>query len=154
MDTLENQKNEWFMNLQQSSKKISQHPLYVPIYSFLTFKWYFDFVYNHFINLQVLKTSYHFIFKLLDKGLIEAVGPLGISSLFSRISHAFSNYQSGYVFHYGLSMFLGFSFFLLYFTIFKDYIHYNTSLSILFLFSILSLLFILHTNSSNDNQSH
>ena len=86
-----------------------------PLYVFLSKKWFFDKVYNDYVVPSVLAFGYSVSFKLLDKGLIEYFGPLGLANFFTRMSTAFSRYQTGYIYHYGFSMFLGFAFFLVYF---------------------------------------
>jgi len=86
-----------------------------PLYIFLSKKWFFDKVYNDYLVPSILGFGYSVTFKLLDKGLIEYLGPLGLANFFTRIATSFSRYQTGYIYHYGFSMFLGFAFFLLYF---------------------------------------
>ena len=49
------------------------------IYQFLSYKWYFDSIYNELINRPVLNLAYKTIFKSLDKGLLELFGPYGTS---------------------------------------------------------------------------
>ena len=85
-----------------------------PIYIFLSKKWFFDKVYNDYVVPAVMSFGYSVTFKLLDKGLIEYLGPLGLANFFTNISEKFSRYQTGYIYHYGFSMFLGFGFFLIY----------------------------------------
>ena len=51
------------------------------LYSFLSYKWYFDAIYNELINRPILKIAYTTIFKSLDKGVLELFGPYGISYL-------------------------------------------------------------------------
>ena len=51
-------------------------------YLFLNKKWYFDKVYNEFINQSVLKFGYDVSYKTIDRGLIENLGPHGLSNLF------------------------------------------------------------------------
>jgi NADH:ubiquinone oxidoreductase subunit 5 (subunit L)/multisubunit Na+/H+ antiporter MnhA subunit len=70
---------------------------YAPMYRFLSHKWYFDTVYNHFVNTPLLKTAYLSIFKALDKGLIESWGPTGASRLIYQLSALLTKTQTGYV---------------------------------------------------------
>ena len=69
-------------------------------YSFFSHKWYFDAVYNRYIVMPVLSFSYNITFKLLDRGLIELFGPLGIVRLFKFFSKSVSSLQSGFIFFY------------------------------------------------------
>lgn len=46
-------------------------------YSFASYKWYFDVVYNRFINIPLLQFSRTHLFELGDKGIFEIFGPLG-----------------------------------------------------------------------------
>lgn len=50
---------------------------YLKIYYFFKLKLYFDFVYNLFI-LNLKKINFLLFFKLLDKGILEILGPNGI----------------------------------------------------------------------------
>jgi NADH:ubiquinone oxidoreductase subunit 5 (subunit L)/multisubunit Na+/H+ antiporter MnhA subunit len=60
--------------------KIIDFRNYIPrTYLFLVNKWYFDAIYNEYVNVPLLKFSYNIIFKLLDKGVLEIIGPYGIS---------------------------------------------------------------------------
>lgn len=60
------------------SNYLWENRLYQKIYSFFNNKWYFDTVYNAYIALPSLKLGYDLTFKLLDKGLIEFLGPWGL----------------------------------------------------------------------------
>ncbi len=51
------------------------------IYIFLNKKWFFDRLYNSLISQKVLNLSLNFSYKNLDRGLLEIVGPTGISRL-------------------------------------------------------------------------
>ena len=51
-------------------------------YNFFNRKWFFDKVYNEFINQYVMKMGYHISYKLIDRGIIENLGPFGISNFF------------------------------------------------------------------------
>ena len=49
------------------------------IYRFLSYKWYFDAIYNEFINRPLIKWLIPRFFRSLDKGVLELFGPYGIS---------------------------------------------------------------------------
>jgi NADH-ubiquinone oxidoreductase chain 5 len=72
---------------------------FVKLVWFLNNKWYFDYLYNHYIGFFILRHGYETFYKLLDKGLIEICGPQGLSTLVYRISLNLSKKQTGYVYH-------------------------------------------------------
>jgi NADH-ubiquinone oxidoreductase chain 5 len=57
---------------------LNYHPLFKDIHFFLSYKWYFDVIYNRYINYPLLHFGYRLPYKAIDKGLIEIVGPRGI----------------------------------------------------------------------------
>jgi len=83
------------------------------IYSFFIRKWYFDVIYNNYVVKLILNFGYNISFKVLDRGLIELLGPLGIVRLLSYISYKFSKLQSGLIYHYALIIIIGITFFIL-----------------------------------------
>jgi len=78
------------------------------IYNFLNKKWFFDKFYNEFINQSFLNFGYHVTYKIIDRGIIEMVGPFGLTKTVIKKSNLLSKTQSGSVYDYGLWMFLGF----------------------------------------------
>ena len=48
------------------------------IYIFLNKKWFFDIIYYFFIVKIIFYLGYNIFFKLIDRGFIELVGPLGL----------------------------------------------------------------------------
>jgi len=90
----------------QNYKKMVQFEIidirnYIPrIYLFLINKWYFDAIYNEYINMPLLKFSYNIIFKLLDKGILEIIGPYGISYTLFKWGYWLKETQSGKMYHY------------------------------------------------------
>lgn len=54
-----------------------------------------------------LAFSYVITYKVLDRGLIEMIGPTGIVDSVGSISRRFSKLQSGQVYHYSISIVLG-----------------------------------------------
>ena len=77
------------------------------LYTFLNKRWLFDKVYNDFVVQKALSFGYEVSFKTLDKGIIEILGPYGISQTFQKLSRQMSKIQSGFVYHYALSMLIG-----------------------------------------------
>jgi NADH:ubiquinone oxidoreductase subunit 5 (subunit L)/multisubunit Na+/H+ antiporter MnhA subunit len=74
------------------------------IHRFLSHKWYFDTVYNRLINQPLLEGGYRVVFKLLDKGLLEAFGPTGFGFNAFRLGRVFTAFQSGRVYDYAWLM--------------------------------------------------
>ena len=70
------------------------------IYEFLSKKVYFDQVYNYFLVQPGLVFAYNVLYKLLDKGILEYLGPLGLEKLIKTNSEFFLKTQTGYLYHY------------------------------------------------------
>jgi NADH-ubiquinone oxidoreductase chain 5 len=109
------------------------------IYSFFSKKWYFDNIYNTYIVNNILSFGYHISFKLIDRGLIELIGPLGITRGLSTIIDKTSKFQSGLIYHYIFTMILGVTFFILLFTL---PVFFKTSLLIIFSYFFLYSNFV------------
>jgi len=75
-------------------------------YRFLTFKWGFDTVYNRFLNKPLLKGAYAGPFILVDKGLLEQVGPTGFGKLAHQVGRSLTKFQTGRVYDYGAGFLL------------------------------------------------
>ena len=103
------------------------------IYHFLIQKWYFDYIYNNIITKKLLFFGYNISFKLLDRGLIELIGPLGIVNIFQRLSKFISKLQTGLLYNYVLSILLGVIFIVFLFLL---PIYYNTVLFIIYFYAI------------------
>jgi len=74
------------------------------LYTFLNRKWFFDKVYNTFVSQFVLNLSYYTTYKVVDRGIIESVGPAGLSKLLKVISNCLHSLQSGSFYHLALSI--------------------------------------------------
>ena len=59
------------------------------VYTFLNGKYFFDIVYNHYIIALGLKLGYT-ISKVLDRGVIELLGPYGLSSALNKAALSIS----------------------------------------------------------------
>lgn len=86
---------------------LTQGKLGYNLYSFLNGKYFFDVLYNHYVingalNLG-LTTS-----KVLDRGLIEKMGPFGLTHSFYGISQKMAQVDTGVVTSYALYIILGF----------------------------------------------
>ena len=76
-------------------------------YNFFNRKWFFDKVYNEFINQYVMKMGYHISYKLIDRGVIENLGPFGISNFFYSNYMKLNFIQTGLIYHSALVILLG-----------------------------------------------
>jgi NADH-ubiquinone oxidoreductase chain 5 len=76
------------------------------IYSFLNGKYYFDVIYNHYIISAGLQVGYS-ISKYLDRGVIELIGPYGLSIYSSKLAQNISKLDDGKITTYGLYMIIG-----------------------------------------------
>ncbi len=74
--------------------------LQINISWFLTYKWYFDVIYNEYIIAPIMEASYQNIFSNLDKGIIEWLGPFGIPNTLNQIAKPFHELQTGEMFRY------------------------------------------------------
>ena len=81
-------------------------PIGLKLYTFLNRKWFFDKVYNEIIGQFFLNAAYHHTYKQIDRGLIESLGPFGLTRLVSRIALALRVLQTGFFYHYALAMVL------------------------------------------------
>jgi NADH-ubiquinone oxidoreductase chain 5 len=70
------------------------------IYNFLNKKWFFDKIINEYITQNCLKFGYRVCYKIIDRGIIEILGPLGLSKVILKKSKYLYYFQSGYIFHY------------------------------------------------------
>nr|YP_010417980.1 NADH dehydrogenase subunit 5 [Sargassum polycystum]USF18198.1 NADH dehydrogenase subunit 5 [Sargassum polycystum] len=69
-------------------------------YIFLSRKWFFDKIYNEFISQNILDFGYHFTYKSIDRGLIESLGPFGLSNILTSQVQQVRVWHSGYLYHY------------------------------------------------------
>lgn len=83
-----------------SRYSLMYNPGFKRAHRFVSFKWYFDLLYNRYINLPILRFGFRVPFALIDKGVIELVGPRGLYSSFSHLSLKSKEYQTGIVYQY------------------------------------------------------
>ena len=88
------------------------------IFNFFNKKWYFDRLYNEFFLQKFLYASYHAFYQFYDRGLIERLGPIGITNSIFKFANFISYVQTGHIFHYLAYIALG-VFFLMYFLLEK-----------------------------------
>lgn len=116
---------------------IKQNQIFNNILNFVIKKWYFDKLILRFFGLPLFSISYTFCYKNVDRGILEKLGPHGITVFFKNITERLKNIQTGYVYHY--LILLGFFFF---FFVFFIYGLVLTKMSIsLFIFILLIILY-------------
>jgi len=69
-------------------------------YTFFNRKWLFDKIYNDLVTQNLLDFGYHFTYKAIDRGLIESLGPFGLSNILLNQVNQFRSWHSGYLYHY------------------------------------------------------
>lgn len=82
-------------------------PLMLASYTFAYSAWQFNYIVNQFLVKNVWKLGHLITFKTLDKGVLELIGPKGISQFIIRLTQGVSNLQSGMVFNYALVILIG-----------------------------------------------
>lgn len=80
--------------------------IYVKIISFLNKKWYFDLLYNQYLVKIYFFISYFITFKIIDRGILEFFGPLGIVRQVDKISRLNMKLHSGVIYRYVLLIIL------------------------------------------------
>ena len=77
------------------------------IYNFLNKKWFFDKVYNEYIGQFFFKFGYNVSYKIIDRGIIEMFGPMGLSKAISTKAKSVSSFQTNYLYHATLLVLIG-----------------------------------------------
>jgi NADH-ubiquinone oxidoreductase chain 5 len=79
----------------------------VKVYTFLSNKWNVDQIYNAYIVKPILNAGHDITYKILDRGIIEILGPTGISSIIKSITANLSKkVQTGEMYNYALTIFV------------------------------------------------
>jgi len=76
------------------------------LYKFLNGKWLFDMAYNSYIISEGLRLG-HVISKVIDRGVIELVGPYGFSNGLTNAGRSVASYDTGVITSYALYIILG-----------------------------------------------
>jgi NADH-ubiquinone oxidoreductase chain 5 len=97
--------------------QLKTSPFGLKLYTFLNRKWFFDKVYNEVIGQFFLYAAYHWTYKQVDRGLIESLGPFGLSRLVSKVAYVLKQLQTGVFYHYTLAMVISLMLFLAYFSL-------------------------------------
>ena len=82
-------------------------------YHFFNKKWYFDKLYNSYINSSVSSLGYKVTYQNLDRGVFEDMGPTGFSFIISKIAKTLKNVYFGILYQHLLLLILSFSLLLL-----------------------------------------
>ena len=77
------------------------------IYNFLNKKWFFDKVYNEYIAQCFFKFGYNVSYKIIDRGIFEMFGPMGLSNSVLKSSNKIASFQTGYLYHITLITLIG-----------------------------------------------
>lgn len=85
---------------------LTENSLGRKVYGFLNGKYYFDVIYNHYIISNGFKLGYS-ISKEIDRGVIEFIGPFGLSNSFTSLGMNISKLDTGIVTTYALYITLG-----------------------------------------------
>ncbi|CAH3196775.1 unnamed protein product [Porites evermanni] len=75
----------------------------------------FNYVLNYFLAKKAWKGGHQISYRTMDKGILELVGPKGISNFLIELARGLSNLQSGLVFNYALVILIGFFVFIIMF---------------------------------------
>jgi len=103
---------EFTVNLVASSERTQSKlglssALLMKMYTFFNGKYFFDVIYNHYIINKALGLGL-VTSKVLDRGLIEKVGPFGLTESFYNTSRQMATLDTGIVTSYALYILLGF----------------------------------------------
>jgi NADH-ubiquinone oxidoreductase chain 5 len=110
----------------------------INIYKFFNQKWIIDSIISQSAIIVGLNTGI-VISKIIDRGIIENIGPYGFSIVVPKIGKNFSNFDSGYITNYSL-YFVIFIFSLIFIVFFPFIFNINIDFSIfLIYFFILSI---------------
>jgi len=85
----------------------------LPLYNFLSNKWYIDELYE-LVFVKPTKKLGSFFWKKGDEGIIDRFGPDGISKIIKMISNKAGQFQTGYIYDYAFAMLIGLSILLTY----------------------------------------
>lgn len=111
------------------------------IYNFFNKKWFFDKVYNEYGTQNFLKFSYRISYKIIDRGIIEILGPLGLSLIITEKAKHLYKLQSGFIYHYTLILLISSTFLLGFRQFWYNFANY-TDFRIFFLLFIFIFLFL------------
>ena len=76
------------------------------IYTFFNNKWHFDYIYNSYVVKPVFYWGHRVSYKQLDRGVIEYLGPEGVTMLINKLAVSLSRLQSGHLYNYAFVIFV------------------------------------------------
>nr|AND97079.1 NADH dehydrogenase subunit 5 [Tethya sp. XMU02001079] len=85
-------------------KRIRSLRVRYSVYIFLNSAWQFNYIINHFFVKNIWKFGHIITYRVIDRGILEVIGPQGISKVLIKLTQVISNFQSGMVFNYALIM--------------------------------------------------
>ena len=74
------------------------------LYTFFNSAWQFNYIINNFFVNYIWKFGHLIAYRIIDRGVLEIIGPRGAAQLLIRSTQRVSNLQSGTVFNYVLIM--------------------------------------------------
>lgn len=77
------------------------------ISDFFSASWWYDSFLSYITVFYYLPYCREVTFKLIDKGLLEYLGPYGLANFFSTATARISSLTSGYVYHYAFLLIFG-----------------------------------------------
>jgi len=77
------------------------------LYTFFSKKWFFDKIYNEVVGQSILYAGYNYTYIIIDRGILEFLGPYGISRLVYSKALNIKGFHSGLLYHSLLFYFLG-----------------------------------------------
>lgn len=115
---------------------ITRNNVGLNVYRFLIGKWLFDVIITGLIIKQGI-TLGHIISKTLDRGVIELIGPFGLTTSLTITAHQIARYDTGLVTTYSLYMVLGLLSIIFYVFVLGTGTDVDLSLIIVFLISLI-----------------
>jgi hypothetical protein len=85
------------------------------LYTFLNRKWFFDKVYNEWINQSLLNVAYTQTYQNMDRGLLEFLGPQGFASQIYLYTNKITQISLGFTYHLLLLLLFSLIIFLIFF---------------------------------------
>lgn len=77
------------------------------VYNFLNRKWFFDKLYNEYLGQFFFKFSYAWTYKFVDRGILETLGPTGLSLSALYVSFNYHRLQTGFLYHLTATILIG-----------------------------------------------
>jgi NADH-ubiquinone oxidoreductase chain 5 len=118
------------------------------LYTFFNGKYFFDIIYNNYMINKGLELGYS-ISKVLDRGIIEMVGPYGLSQTLTNTGKNISKLDTGVITTY--SIYITLSLLSLIFLIFAPILIDTSSLNEIRLFIIYIAALVIVLSPSNNN---